>query len=290
MLVAGAGGRLGRRVVEILHGRGFTNLAAASRDPFRLKHFSDLGIEIRKADFNDPDTLHEAFKGIDRLLLISTDELQTPGLRIRQHENAIHAAKAAGIRHIVYTSMPNPDTSAAIPFANDHAATEQALKDSGLHYTILRVSWYCENLLAYLPQIIASGIWPTAAGNGRIAFVPREDVARVSADALANETESRIYDVTGSEAQTVALIAEIIKDVFGRQIIVKEVSPDQLQKQLGEMGIPGPFIPTVVMTDLNTSAGKFNIVTNYIEQLTGQAPESLKDFLHANASRFITID
>ena len=172
ILVAGAGGQLGKRVVELLHGQGYNNLIAASRNPSNLGHFPDTGIQIRRADFNDPASLLTAFKDIDHLLFISTDELQTPGLRVEQHLNAVNAAKAAGIKHIVYTSMPNPKTSLSIPFAQDHVATEQALMKSGIGYTILRVSWYCENLQAYLPQIIAAGKWPTAAGDGKIVLFP----------------------------------------------------------------------------------------------------------------------
>lgn len=219
ILVAGAGGQLGKRVVQILHDQDSTDLVAASRDLSKLQRFADQGIALGQADFNDPDKLQAAFAGIDRLLLISTDELQTPGLRITQHQNAINAAKAAGIRHIVYTSMPNPGTSTAIPFAHDHVATEQALVESGLGYTILRVSWYCENLLGYLPQIIQAGTWSTVAGDGKIAFVPREDVARVTAAALLSETESNVYDITGAEALTITGIVEAIQDVFGRQIL-----------------------------------------------------------------------
>jgi NAD(P)H dehydrogenase (quinone) len=290
ILVAGAGGQLGKLVVQILHDQGVTDLVAASREPSKLQGFADQGIALRQVDFNDPDTLQTAFAGIDRLLLISTDELQTPGLRIKQHQNAINAAKAAGIRHIVYTSMPNPRTSTAIPFAHDHVATEQALIESGLGYTILRVSWYCENLLGYLPQIIQAGSWPTVAGDGKIAFVPREDVARVTAAALISETENNVYDITGAEALTITGIAEAIKNLFGRQVILNKVSTDQIEKELQGIGIPDAFIPTVVMTDLNTKAGNFDAVTNTIERLTGKAPQLLKSFLQEHASRFITID
>jgi NAD(P)H dehydrogenase (quinone) len=289
ILVAGAGGHLGKKVVELLYAQGYANLFAASRAPGKLQHFAELGIELRRADFSDPDTLPAAFEGIDRLLLISTDELHSPGLRIRQHRNAINAAQAAGVKHIVYTSMPNPDASAAIPFAPDHVATEQALKESGLGYTILRVSWYSENLLAYLPQIIQAGRWPTVARTGKIAFVPREDVARVTAAALVNDTQSEIYDITGTQAMKIDEIASVVKEVFGREIRVEQETEAQIENSLTAIGVPEGFVPTVVMTDLNTKTGQFNVVNDLIEQLTGKAPQSLKDFLVSNISRFITI-
>jgi NAD(P)H dehydrogenase (quinone) len=289
ILVAGAGGHLGKRVVELLYAQGYANLVAASRTPTKLQQFADLGIELRKADFNDPNTLHTAFRGIDRLLLISTDELHTPGLRVLQHVNAIQAAKAAGVKHIVYTSMPNPATSVAIPFAADHVTTEQALIESGLNYTILRVSWYCENLLAYLPQIIRTGKWPTIAGSGKIAFVPREDVARVTAAALTGKAENRVYDVTGTEALTIAEIAGMLRATFGRNVTVEHVKDDEIKDALLSIGIPEAFLPTVIMTDLNTKAGQFDVVSDAIEDLSGNPPQSLQDFLKANASRFVSV-
>jgi len=289
ILVAGASGHLGQRVVELLHNQGYTNLVAASRTPSKLQHLADLGIQIRRADFNDPGSLPAAFEGIDRLLLISTDELHKPGLRIRQHGNAIDAAKASGVEHIVYTSMPNPDTSFDIPFARDHVATEQALKESDLHHTTLRVSWYAENLLAYLPKIIQAGRWPTVAGDGKIPYVPREDVARVTVATLINETESNTYDITGTAALTIANIAEVVEDVFGRKINVEQIQQHHIANALLNIGISETFVPTVIMTDLNTKAGRFDNVNNVIEQLTGKAPRSLRDFLQANISRFITI-
>ena len=129
--------------------------------------------------FNDA-----AFEGIDRLLLISTDRIDVPGLRIRQLAAAVDAAKRAGVKHILYTSMLNPEGS-FIPFAPDHLQTEQAIEKSGLDFTILRVSWYAENLLGSLPGVLASGRWFTAAQNGRIKVVAREVVARAEAAALA---------------------------------------------------------------------------------------------------------
>src|SRR5690242_8075750 len=140
LLVSGAAGKLGRRVVELLKARGFgPQVIAGSRDPNKIV---DLGVATRHVDFDDPN-LAQALKGVDRMLLISTDVLDDH--RIVLHTNAVKAAKAAGVKHIVYTSMPSPEPGSPVFFAGDHYGTEQAIKATGIPYTILRVVWYAEN-------------------------------------------------------------------------------------------------------------------------------------------------
>ncbi|MGZ3306758.1 MAG: NAD(P)H-binding protein, partial [Asticcacaulis sp.] len=117
-LVSGANGKLGRQVTQLLLDSGAGAVIAASRDPSKLADLAARGAETRRADFDDPASLNEAFKGVDRLLLISTDSLGA-GQRLAQHKNAVAAARAAGVKHIVYTSMPKPETS-AVSFASDH--------------------------------------------------------------------------------------------------------------------------------------------------------------------------
>ena len=162
-------------------------MIAASRDPAKLADLAAKGAETRRADFDDPASLDAAFKGVDRLLIVSTDALGVPGMRQRQHKAAVAAAARAQVGHVVYTSMPNPEPGSLIPFAPDHYGTEQALTKSGLPHTILRVSWYAENLLRSLPSILSTGKWYSSAGEGRVANVARDDVARAAAAALIKD-------------------------------------------------------------------------------------------------------
>jgi len=188
LLVTGASGHLGRRAAEILLETKAGKVIAGTRDPSKIADLAAKGAEIRKVDFDDP-ALADAFKGVDRLLLISTDALDTPGKRLKQHKAAIEDAKKAGVKHIVYTSMPKPEPGSPIPFAPDHYGTEQALAESGIGWTVLRNSWYQENLFHSLPQVLASGKWFSAAGDGKVAHVSREDAAYAAAAALAAATE-----------------------------------------------------------------------------------------------------
>ncbi len=213
LLVTGANGKLGRAIIRHLLETSKVaagDIIAASRDTAKLADLADKGIETRKADFNDEAGLVAAFTGIDRLLLISTDELATPGGRLKQHTAAVNAAKAAGVGHILYTSMPNPDKS-LVTFAPDHLGTENAIKASGLPYTILRNAWYDDNYLMGMPHNLAGGKWFTSIGTGKVANISRDDCARGAAAALANPPAgNQTLTLTGPEALTADKIAALV--------------------------------------------------------------------------------
>jgi NAD(P)H dehydrogenase (quinone) len=280
LLVTGAGGNLGRRIVELLADAGVGSFVAASRDPAKLT--APPGVETRRADFDDPASLAAAFEGIDRVLLISTDRIDVPGLRITQHRAAVDAAREAGVKHVLYTSMLNPEGS-RIPFAPDHLTTEQAIEGSGLDFTILRVSWYAENLLGSLPGVLASGKWFTSAGDGRINYVPRNDVARAAAAALASQSGVREHlDITGPAPLTIAQIATVAAELAGKPIEVVQVSDEDLANGARAAGVPEPFVPLVVATDANIRAGKFDVASDAVERLTDKPAQSVREYLAAN--------
>ena len=285
-LVSGAGGHLGRRVVELLLAQGAGRVIAGSRSPDKLADLAAKGAETRKVDFDDPE-LATAFEGVDRLLIISTDALGEPGWRLRQHKAAIAAAQKAGVKHVVYTSMPNPEPGSPIPFAPDHLGSEQALAASSFNWTVLRNSWYAENLHYSLPQVLASGQWYTSAGEGRTSYVTREDCAQAAAAALigASNQNSR-YDITGSEALSVDDIASIAGEVFGKAINVVQLSDEQLAQGMAAAGVPAPFVPLFVSFDANARSGRIADVSGDVARLTGRAPQKLRDFLAANKAAF----
>ena len=279
LLVTGAGGKLGKRIVEHLLASAAGSLVVGSRNPGNLPF---TNVEKRRVDFDDPKSLDAAFKGVDRALVISTDRIDVPGLRIRQHAAAVAAAKRAGVKHILYTSMLNPEGS-FIPFAPDHLQTEQAIERSGMEFTILRVSWYAENLLGSLPGVLASGKWFTSAQQGRINHVPREDVARAAAAALASRADGEQHlNITGPAPLTVGEIAAIASDLSGKAIEVVQVSDEQLTAGLRAAGLPPFVVPLVVGTDQNMRAGKFDVASDAVRRLTGKDAQSVRDYLAAH--------
>jgi NAD(P)H dehydrogenase (quinone) len=280
-LVTGAAGHLGRLTVEHLLAAKSGKVIAASRDPAKLADLAAKGVETRRADFDDSASLDTAFKGVDRLLIISTDSVVEPGKRLRQQKAAVEAAARARVGHVVYTSMLNPEPGSLIPFAPDHYETEQALAKSGLGHTILRVSWYAENLLRSLPSILPSGKWYSSAGDGRVANVARNDVARAAAAALA-KTPGGKFDITGPDLLTTRQIAAIVAAVFGKSVEVVPVGDEQLLAGMIAAGVPKAFAELGVAFDANTLAGKVDVISDAVLKLTGRPPESLRDILAAN--------
>lgn len=279
LFVSGASGQLGRLVIEALKSRGYAGkIIAGTRDPAKLAGLT--GVEVREADFTEKAGLVRALAGVDRFLLISTDQI---GTRLAGHLAAVEAAKQAGVKEIIYTSMPAPEQPSAISFAPEHLGTEEAVKASGIPYTILRMNWYAENLLGSLPGQLASGHWYTSTGSGKVSNVTRADTARAAAGALLQPAANQTYTVTGPEALSSAEIAAIASEVSGRPLQVIDVSDEQLAAGAKAAGVPDFVVDHfIVAFDRNTREGKVGLVTNAVEELWGEKPATVREFLAAN--------
>lgn len=288
LLVTGASGKFGQRVLHHLLDTQLvpaSRLIATSRDPSALRSFAERGVTVRTADFDDTAHLPKAFEGAQRLLLISTDSIDQPGRRQEQHLRALAAAEQAGVQHLLYTSMPQPEDSPLL-IAPDHAGTERAIADSRLPgWTVLRNHWYHDNLLFTLPGILArGGQWYSAAGEGRLANLSRDDLARAAAIALASPTEvgHRTYTLSGEEALTTAEQAQVLTDVLGQPISVVPVPVEALVQGMMGAGLPEPMARALASFDTNTAAGRVGEVTADYRRLTGRVPQGFADWVRAN--------
>jgi NAD(P)H dehydrogenase (quinone) len=285
ILITGAAGQLGQRVIHHLletYKVPAANLIAASRDTAKLADLAAKGVQTRKADFDDAASLEAAFKGVDRVLIISTDALAVPGQRLKQHTTAVNAAVKAGVKHIAYTSMPSPDKS-LVTFAPDHLGTENAVKASGLPYTIIRNAWYLDNYMHSMPHNLQGGSWYTASGDGKVPNISRDDCALGAAAALASgTTDSATYTLTGSQSLSADEIAATIASAVGKPLSAVKVSDEQLLQGLLGAGLPDFVATMLVSADANIRAGNFDHVTEDFTKLTGKQPQTLKDFFVAN--------
>ena len=285
-IVTGASGNLGRQVIANMLEAGAGPIIAVTRSPEKLADLADKGVQIRKGDFNDAASLGAAFTGGKRLLIISTDDLE-PGKRLAAHSNAINAAKAAGIEHIVYTSLTSPVEESPITFSGDHRDTETMIKDSGATYTILRNNLYTDLVLMGGGQSIGMGQHFAAAADGKTGYVTRADCARAAAAALMQETGSSVLDITGPESIGQADIAAILSDVAGKDIPYIPIPTDDLVQAMVANGLPEFMAVVFASFDTAIAQGYMDVASGDLEKLTGQAGQSARDFLIANKAALL---
>lgn len=287
LFVTGASGHLGRRVVELLLEKEAGKIVAGTRQPEKLADLAARGVTVRHADFDDPKGLETALAGVDRVLIISTDAIDRPGRRLAQHKAAVAAAAAAGVKHAVYTSMPNPETSPVV-FAPDHLGTEQALQASGMSWTILRDCWYTEYLIPTLAPAVASGQLIAATGQGGAPYVTREDCAQDAAAALASsDTRNRTFNITGPDLVTYAELAKLASEFTGRTVTFVPVEPAERIAQLIAAGTPEPIAKLLVSSQIAIAQGKMGTPTNAVKELTGREPVSVREFLSVHRAALL---
>ncbi len=286
-LITGASGQLGSRVLHhvVAHAPSDARIVATTRSPDKLQ--APEGVEVRQADYDRPATLASAFEGVDYALLISTDALVEPGQRFAQHRAAIEAFGAAGVRHVVYTSLPGAGVSSAL-MAQDHAGTEDALARSAMGYTVLRNNLYMENLLMALPTALATGALAHARGSGAIAWVRREDCARAAAHALlrlgtGNEAARHTWEVSGPKAWDTDALAAAVAKATGRPLTTASISAAALAEGMQSHGLPSLLAEALASLDTLAAEGHLQGVTETVATLSGSAPGHLEDFLEEQA-------
>ena len=288
-LVTGASGQLGQAVINHLlntYKVPANKIIATTREPAKLAALAAKGVTIRDANFDDEAHLTKAFAGAARLLLISTSAME-PGVRLKQHQNAVRAAEKAGVNHVIYTSMPSPETSAVL-FAPDHAGTEKALASSKLGgWTVLRHNWYFENLLYSFPQALQSGTKFTAAAKGKMAHIGRGDLARADAAVLASDKSGKhTYTLSGARAYTTDEIAALISKATGKPLNVVHVPVDGLVQGMIGAGLPETVARLFASFDANIAIGGLEGTSADFKALTGVEPQGFEDWLKKNAGAF----
>jgi len=276
--ITGASGQLGRLVADqLLAAVDPSDVVLLTRDPAKLADAADRGAVVRAADFGQPEALVEALAGVERMLLISTDVV---GARLEGHRAAIAAAVEAGVKHVVYTSIPEPTPDNPSGVVPDHAATEQALRESGLAWTMLRNNLYAEMQVPTIEQAAGSGQLFTNTGDGGAAYVTREDCAAVAVGVLTGEShEGQTYDVTGPEAVTAADLAALASKIAGHTVGVIDVDDEAYAGGLVAGGVPEAFVPLLVSFGASIRLGKLERVTDVVERIGGRAPTALADLV-----------
>jgi NAD(P)H dehydrogenase (quinone) len=278
--VTGATGHLGRLAVDALLRRGVParNVFALARDTARLDDVAALGVGVREADYDRPDTLRAALDGIERLLFVSGSEV---GRRLEQHTAVVDAANAADVGFIVYTSVIRADDTQLV-LAPEHAATEQVLESSGLPFASARNSFYLEVHTARVEEYLAAGEIVGAAGEGRISGATRADFAEAAVALLAGDiVESTGYHELGGPSYSLADVAATITEVTGSTVTYRDLSAEDLTAELVRAGVDGETAGFVASIDSSIARGELETSSDELTRLLGRGPTGLLDAVRA---------
>lgn len=272
--ITGATGQLGRLVVEKLKQKvAADTIVALVRNPEKA---ADLGVEARVFDYTQPEALVASLKGIDKLLLISGNEI---GQRLPQHKAVVEAAKQAGVKLITYTSILHADSS-PLGLAGEHLATEAVIKESGLTYTILRNGWYTENYTGSAKGAVGAGAFIGNAGDGKIASAARVDYAEAAAVVLAGEGhENKTYELSGDEAYTLTELAAEISSQTGKNIPYNNLTEAQYADILKSFGLPAGLAEMLADSDTGASKGGLFDDAHVLSKLIGRPTTPLAKVL-----------
>ncbi|AFD25661.1 SDR family oxidoreductase [Deinococcus gobiensis] len=270
--VTAATGHLGQLTVQALLDRGVPagDLVAIVRDPQKAQAIAAQGVEVRQADYTQPEGWAQALAGVDRLLLISSSSMED---RAGQHRTVIEAAKAAGVELLAYTSLLKADT-AQMSLAADHQATEAILKESGVPYVLLRNGWYLENYNA--AQSLGAGAVLGAAGEGRINAASRRDYAEAAAAVLSTEGHAgRTYELGGDQGFTLAELAAEIGRQGGKDVAYHDLPEGEYEKTLEGFGLPTPVAQMLASSDSGVKRGELATGSSDLRDLIGRPTTTL---------------
>lgn len=275
ILVTGATGKLGSLVIKnLLELTSADKLAVSVRDINKASDLKEKGIDVRYGDFDKAETLQEAFKGVDKLLIISTDgDNET---RIRQHKTAVDAAKYCDVKFIAYTSVGNAENS-KLPLAIVHKETEKYIKETGISYAFLRNNWYLENEISSFKEAVTTNIWTNSIDDAKVSWALRKDYAEAIAKVLTTDGhENTVYELSRKPVSVKELVGEISK-VTGKEITVNNIDKTQYSEMLKSNGLPEPVVEFIVSLQTSITNGSLNVESEDFEKLLGHPVTSIED-------------
>jgi NAD(P)H dehydrogenase (quinone) len=279
--VSGANGQFARSVIRnILAEGGAKSLIVGTRSidsPF-ARELAQSGIEVRKADFREPQLMREALRGVDRALFIPTYDPNA--VRLQQNLNALEAARSAGVGHVIYASFINVESPRVEHSRLVHLPTEQAIRASGLGFTILRHALYADILLGDLAETLGTGVFRRPGGVARCAYIAREDLGLSAARVLMSGGASgRTYAETMEKTYSGQEVAALISDVYGAPVRYEHVPAADWPRYMTEKwGVPPELSKSVQGTMEAIEAGEFDVVSPDYRQITGHPARSLREF------------
>jgi NAD(P)H dehydrogenase (quinone) len=286
ILVTGATGHLGAAVTEsLLKKTSSASISILVRNADKAAGFAAKGVNVLVGDYDNYASLVTAFKGIDKLYMVSGNDIAN---RNQQQDNVVNAAKEAGVKHIVYTSYQRKNETGSSPIAfiaNGHLNTETQLKASGLIYTILQHGIYADMIPIFAGEhLLDNKTIYLPAGDGKTAYAVRTDQAEAGANVLLDETgkyNNQSIELGGSEAVSWAEVAAIISQITGQPIVYVSPTNEEFTATLTKAGVPAEYIGLFASFSNAAKEGEFDNVTNNLETLLGRGPISVAAYLRS---------
>lgn len=280
ILVTGATGHLGNQIVaHLLTQISPSEIAVLVRSEEKAKELKEKGVQIRVGDYTNPNSLVAAFKGVKKLILISSNDFND---RFGQHKNAIDAAKQEGVEHILYTSMSMNDieSSPLKGFLKDHYETEDYIKQNGFTHTILQHSLYADVIPMFIgEQVLETGVF-FPAGEGRVAYASRTDLAEaISKIALSDAYDNQSLPLTNTQNYSYADVAKILTEISGKEVTYVSPIPEVFTETLKGFGLPDPIIQMSLGFAAGIKNNDFDKTFPNLETILGRRPQTLKEYL-----------
>lgn len=280
ILVTGATGNLGTATVQFLLKKvPADQVAVLVRDENKAADLKGLGVNVRVGNYHYKDSLVKAFQGVEKLLLVSSNDFND---RLGQQKNAVDAAKEAGVKHILYTgvSMQNAENSAAKPIMSDHLDTEKYILDSGLTYTFLRDNLYADVVPTFIGEHALENGIQFPAGNGRVPYALRKEMAEAFANVLTTlGHENKTYEISNVESYSYQDVAAALAAHSGKPVTYTDVSAADFSKALADAGVPEGMIDFSISFATAIKNGDFDVPNTHLEQLLGRKPRSLNQMV-----------
>ncbi|MFN7419007.1 MAG: NmrA family NAD(P)-binding protein [Alphaproteobacteria bacterium] len=277
ILVTGAAGNIGAEIVKRLQARkaDFAVMTHASGG-------APAGAGETQGDFLDPASLRRAFEGVDTLFLLFPLVPEMP----RMAANAMAAAKAAGVRHIVRSSGAGADAASPAAIAKVHGEIDALIRNSGIPFTLLLPTSFMQNLVNFYGAAIRDGALYAPRGDGATAVIDVRDIADVAVEVLTHPAAhaGQSYTLTGPENLTDAQMVSAIARQIGRDVRYVDVPEAAAVDSLSRMGSPPQVIEWLMSLNHVIKQGWAAGVSPMVETITGHPPRKLADFVRENAA------
>ena len=277
--ITGASGNLGKAVISfLLKKTDPANITAVVRDAAKVQAFANAGILVKVADYNDPASLRRAFEQADKVLQISTASYGEQAMR--EEANVVEAAKEQGVRHIVYTSTLHPGENAHFLAARTCMNTEQAIRASGMGYTIFRNSMYFETIPLFIGGAMENGQVLYPGGSGKVSFAYRPDIAEALSNVLTGGVHlNAVYNITGSEACSFGDIAGLLRSERGMDAAYTNIPNEAYREALEQYGMPAEEIDFYISMADSIKAEEFAHVDDTLEKLLQRERTSVREYI-----------